>query len=965
MPIPLRVLLLEDRATDAELVIESLREHDYEPDWVRVDTEADFRAQLDEPWDLILADYSLPQFSGPAALQIVNDRQLAIPVIIVSGTVGEDTAVAVLQLGASDYLLKDRLARLGAAVDRALEQRRLREEQRRSERRFQALIEHSPDGIALMDASGHTIYAGPSTQRILGYRAEELFGRTPAEVFHPDDWPMLQAAFQDLVTRPNHTLKIEYRFRHRNGAWRWLEGTVTNLLHEPSVAAMVLNYRDITERKQAEAQIARLATVTDQAAETIVVTDLDGNIVYVNPFFTSLTGFTPAEVLGQNPRILKSGEHDRAFYQQLWNTINRGEIWKGELINRRKDDRLYHEEAAIFPITDQTGRIINYAAVKHDITERKQHEREVEALATVSAALRSALSRAEILPSVLEHVSQLLNVDGILIMLRDPATGEVVLEAGHGTVATFVGQRIPPGAGMVGRVLATGHPYLTNEAQHDALLYWPEMAAGLTTVVCVPVISGTEPMGAVWVGCRAPIPESEVRLLNAIADIMSSALQRAALFEAEHRQRTLAEALRDSAAALNSTLNFDEMLDRIMSAAWRVVPHDTINVMLLDESGQVARVARQHGYGRYSARDFMFEVAFVIEQTPNLKTMAASGQPLIVPDTQLYAGWIALPQLAWLRSYAGVPIQIRGQLVGFLNLDSATPGFFVAAHAEQLQALADQVAVAFENTRLYEATRRHAEELEARVTDRTRALSAANLRLQELDQLKSKFVSDVSHELRTPVTSLGLYAELLEHGKPDRREKYIAQIQTQAARLAQLVNDILNLSRLEMGAEPPSFEAVDLNDLTTSVVETYQASAEEAGLDLTFTPDRALPPVSGERNQLAQVITNLVANAINYTPRGTVRVATERLDSTGVCLTVQDSGLGIDAGDIPRLFDRFYRGKQAVTSMIRGTGLGLAIVKEIVDLHRGTIEVESTLGQGTTFRVCLPSELPPADRTAP
>ncbi|MFN8598354.1 MAG: PAS domain S-box protein, partial [Anaerolineae bacterium] len=345
MPIPLRVLLLEDRATDAELVIESLREHDYEPDWVRVDTEADFRAQLDEPWELILADYSLPQFSGPAALKIVHDLQLDIPVIIVSGTVGEDTAVAALKLGAADYLLKDRLARLGAAVAHALEQQRLRDEKRRSERRFQALIEHSPDGIALMDADGHMLYTGPSTERILGYRAEELAGRAPTEMFHPDDWPELQALFQDLLQWPNAALKIEYRFRHRDGTWHWLEGTITNLLHEPSVAAMVLNYRDVTERKQAEARIAQLAAVIDQAAETIVVTDLDGNIVYVNPFFTTLTGYTRDDVLGQNPRLLSSGLHDRAFYQKLWETITQGGTWKGELINRRSDGRLYYEEA--------------------------------------------------------------------------------------------------------------------------------------------------------------------------------------------------------------------------------------------------------------------------------------------------------------------------------------------------------------------------------------------------------------------------------------------------------------------------------------------------------------------------------------------------------------------------------------------------------------------------------------------
>ena len=110
--IPLRVLLLEDRASDAELIIEALREHGYEPDWIRVDTEADFRAQLNMPWELVLADHVLPQFSGPGALKIIHEQQLDLPFIIVSGTIGEDAAVAALHAGATDYLLKDRLARL-------------------------------------------------------------------------------------------------------------------------------------------------------------------------------------------------------------------------------------------------------------------------------------------------------------------------------------------------------------------------------------------------------------------------------------------------------------------------------------------------------------------------------------------------------------------------------------------------------------------------------------------------------------------------------------------------------------------------------------------------------------------------------------------------------------------------------------------------------------------------------------
>ncbi len=257
--------------------------------------------------------------------------------------------------------------------------------------------------------------------------------------------------------------------------------------------------------------------------------------------------------------------------------------------------------------------------------------------------------------------------------------------------------------------------------------------------------------------------------------------------------------------------------------------------------------------------------------------------------------------------------------------------------------------------RAEEAIRKLNAELEQRVAERTHALAEANERLKELDWLKSKFVSDVSHELRTPVTNLKLYVELLERGDPEKRDQYMNILKDQAGRLAQLVEDILDLSRLELGADRVKFAPVDLNALVARVVVAHRPGAEAAGLALTFEPGADLPPVRGERNQLAQVVTNLVANALNYTPAGHVRVSTcLAAQRDQVCLQVEDTGVGIDAEDMPHFFDRFYRGKRMVKSDIPGSGLGLAIVKEIVDLHGGSIEVDSQVRQGSTFRVWLP-----------
>jgi signal transduction histidine kinase len=245
--------------------------------------------------------------------------------------------------------------------------------------------------------------------------------------------------------------------------------------------------------------------------------------------------------------------------------------------------------------------------------------------------------------------------------------------------------------------------------------------------------------------------------------------------------------------------------------------------------------------------------------------------------------------------------------------------------------------------------------LEQRVAERTRELAEANERLTELDRLKSKFVSDVSHELRTPVANLKLHLQLLERGRPEMRDQYSRVLNQQADRLAQLIDDILNLSRLELGRNRITLGWVSLNHLVNQVVDSHRPGAEMAGLTLTFIPNEDELLTLGDVNQLAQVVTNLVVNAIHYTAAGRVTVRVGRVaEDDRAFVLVEDTGVGIDAEDMPHLFERFYRGRRAAHSDITGTGLGLAIVKEIVDAHGGAIDVDSHVGRGSAFRVWLP-----------
>lgn len=181
----------------------------------------------------------------------------------------------------------------------------------------------------------------------------------------------------------------------------------------------------------------------------------------------------------------------------------------------------------------------------------------------------------------------------------------------------------------------------------------------------------------------------------------------------EKQQHILSEALRDAAAALNSTLEFDEVLERILVNVERVIPHDTANIALLGEDNSV-QFMRFHGYAENKLpQKRLAALNFSLEEMPNLRRMFASGQPLIISDTQADPDWMDIPTTTPIRSYAGLPLRVKNQVVGFLNLNSVTPGFYTLDHVHRLQAFADQVAIAFENARLFSTVQRRADEITA------------------------------------------------------------------------------------------------------------------------------------------------------------------------------------------------------------------------------------------------------------
>ncbi len=250
-PAPLRILLIEDVEDDAQLLVDHLESEGLAFDWRRIDTERDMIVKLQESWDIIVSDFSMPHLSGTRALEIVRQHDPDIPFIFVSGTIGESTAVKAMKSGAQDYIMKENLTRLLPAIERELRDAQVRR-----------------------------------------------------------------------------------------------------------------------ERRQAEQILRKLSLVVKQATDSVFITDSNGRIEYVNPAFEKLTGYTADEIRGCTSAALSSGKHDTAFFQKLWRTISCGDIFKGILINRRRNGELFHEEKVITPLKDAQGHITHFVSTGRDITAR-------------------------------------------------------------------------------------------------------------------------------------------------------------------------------------------------------------------------------------------------------------------------------------------------------------------------------------------------------------------------------------------------------------------------------------------------------------------------------------------------------------------------------------------------------------------------------------------------------------------
>jgi two-component system cell cycle sensor histidine kinase/response regulator CckA len=400
MSIPVKILLVEDSATDAELILYELQRAGFAPNWQRVQTEADFlRVLAAEQPQLVISDYSMPQFTGLRAVQLLRQREKDTPFILISGTVGEDAAVEAMKYGATDYLLKDRVARLGTAVQHALDQSRLRDERRQAEKVQAELAQRNHSFVRALgeivydhDVAARRILWAGETVKCIGWTLDEL-GQAASnwsDRIHPDDLPRVLAQLETLAIEPLFT--SEYRFRHKTGHYVWVfDRGIISRDSQGRITRVIGIMWDISDRKRAEALLReneeRFRQLAENIQEVFWMTDVaKTRMIYISPGFEKIWGRTCVE-LYQNPNLWLEAVHpeDRERIQTAIQTKQEAGNYDEEYRIQRPDGTIRWVRDRAFPVKDPEGRVYRVVGIAEDMTRQRELEEQFRQMQKMEA----------------------------------------------------------------------------------------------------------------------------------------------------------------------------------------------------------------------------------------------------------------------------------------------------------------------------------------------------------------------------------------------------------------------------------------------------------------------------------------------------------------------------------------------------------------------------------------------------
>jgi PAS domain S-box-containing protein len=805
-----------------------------------------------------------------------------------------------------------------------------------SEERLRLSLQAANQGLYDLNVQTGDAIVNREYAQMLGYDPETFVETNAAwiERLHPDDRESVAKAYSDYISGLLPEYRIEFRQRMQDNNWKWILslGKVIEYDAEGKPLRMLGTHTDITERKQAEKALReseerfRLLFENNHAV-MMLIEPVSGAIQNANLAAAEFYGYSLSELCTMNINDINQLTPDEVQAERMHALREERNFFNFQ--HRLSNGEIRSVEVHSAPI-EVDGQTLLFSIV-YDTTERKRAE---DALRNSQAQMTGIFNSA---------MDAIISTDAAQhILIFNPAA-EAMFRCSQSEA--------------MGQPLERFIPARFRSAHGKHVENFAKVGATNRAMGHLGIIYGLRQDGEEF-PIEASISKVNMSGNELFTVILRDVTERRQAEEKIQRQVKHLNALRMIDIAISSSFDLDIILDVVLQQVITQLLVDASAITFFNAQMQTIEYAASRGFHSNALQHARLKLGdgYAGQAVLKRKTIHISG---LMETGGKLAKALKLANEEF-EDYYGTPLIVKGEVKGVLEIYHHSRLKADPEWLEFLEALAGQAAIAIDNAQLFENLQRSNLNLEHRVADRTAELNHTNAELEHANRVKDEFLANMSHELRTPLTSiLGLSESLLEQRRGllnEHQQKSLEIIESSGYHLLELINDVLDLSKIEAGKFDFYPQTILVDEICRSSLAFVRSQAAKKSIAITYIQSISISRIFADPRRLKQILVNLLSNAVKFTPENgeVILQVNADLEQDLIKFSVIDNGIGISDHDLRRLFQPFVQVDSGLSRPHEGTGLGLALVQKLTDLHGGSVQVASEVGKGSRFMVSLP-----------